>query len=92
MDSGSTATDNFIIIGMSPKPTSDDNLYIKPNTKIENNDKTGEDSKKNSTNTTKIGDSSSNDIVNKSNEHLWFKDQQQPILADIFKQTQDVYF
>lgn len=91
MDSGSTATDNFIIIGMSPKPTSDDDLYMKPNTKIENNDKTGEESNKHST-TTKIGDSSNDDIVNKSNEHLWFKDQQQPILADIFKQTQDVYF
>ena len=61
MDSGSTATDNFIIIGMSPKPTSDDDLYMKPNTKIENNDKTGEDSKRHST-TTKIGDSS-NDII-----------------------------
>lgn len=56
----------------------------KPNSE-EHYNKTGEDESKN-TDTKKIG------MKNNQSEHFWFKDQQQPILADIFTKTQDVYF
>ena len=53
----------------------------------EHYNKTGEDESKNTTtDTKKIG------MKNNQSEHFWFKDQQQPILADIFTKTQDVYF
>ena len=79
IDSGSTATDNFIIIGMGQKSTEgqDNQTTLKAGEEKLN----------------KIANQQNSSESNK-NKSLWFKDKQKPILADIFKKPplQDVYF